>query len=76
MEEAFYASAEYIVMNAIDSPVQIIGMTRGDSCKPHHTENLDKNEVGVMQFTQRNPAIKIRGKAEIYTKHGVIRSGE
>ena len=29
-----------------------------------------------MQFTQRTSAIKIRGKAEIYTKHGVIRSGE
>lgn len=76
MDETFYTSEEYIVIKAIDSPVQIIGLTRGDSTKPHHTENLDKNEVCVMQFTQRTSAIKIRGKAEIYTKHGVIRSGE
>lgn len=76
MDEKFYASEEYIVIKATDSPVQIIGLTRGDNTKPHHTENLDKNEVIVMQFTERTSAIKIRGKAEIYTKHGVVRSGD
>ena len=34
------------------------------------------NEVIVMQFTEKTSAIKIRGKAEIYTKHGVVVCGE
>lgn len=76
MDEHYYQSDEYIVIKAIDSPVQIIGLTRGDSTKPHHTENLDKNEVFVMQFTEKTSAIKVRGKAEIYTRHGVVTSGE
>ena len=76
MDEHYYQSDEYIVIKAIGSPVQIIRLTRGDSTKPHHTENLDKNEVFVMQFTEKTSAIKVRGKAEIYTRHGVVTSGE
>ena len=76
MDEHYYQSDEYIVIKAIGSPVQIIGLTRGDSTKPHHTENLDKNEVFVMQVTEKTSAIKVRGKAEIYTRHGVVTSGE
>ncbi len=76
MDERQFDSDEYIVIKALASPVQIIGLTRGDYTKPHHTENLDKNEVIVMQFTEKTSAIKIRGKAEIYTKHGVVNSGE
>ena len=76
MDEHYYQSDEYIVIKAIGSPVQIICLTRGDSTKTHHTENLDKNEVFVMQFTENTSAIKVRGKAEIYTRHGVVTSGE
>lgn len=76
MDEKNYASDDYIVIKALSSPVQIIGLTRGDNTKPHHTENLDRNEVVVMQFTEKTSAIKIRGKAEIYTKHGIVKCGE
>ena len=76
MDEHYYQSDEDIVIKAIGSPVQSIGLTRGDSTKPHHTENPDKNEVFVMQFTEKTSAIKVRGKAEIYTRHGVVTSGE
>ena len=30
----------------------------------------------IAQFTENTSAIKIRGKAVIYTKHGVINSGK
>lgn len=76
MEDKKYTTDDYIVIKAIDHPVQIIGLTRGDNTKPHHTENLDKNEVVIMQFTEKTSAIKIRGKAEIYTKHGIVKSGQ
>lgn len=76
MEGNKYTTDDYIVIKATESPVQIIGLTRGDNTKPHHTENLDKNEVVIMQFTEKTSAIKIRGKAEIYTKHGIVKSGQ
>ena len=76
MEDKNFLTDDYIVIKALASPVQIIGLTRGDNTKPHHTENLDKNEVVVMQFTEKTSAMKIRGKAEIYTKHGVVVCGE
>lgn len=49
-----------------------MGMTRGRDTKFLHTEKLDKNEVIIAQFTQNTSAMKIRGKAEIYTKHGTV----
>ncbi|MGE7054737.1 trp RNA-binding attenuation protein MtrB [Paenibacillus glucanolyticus] len=41
----------------------------------HHTEKLDKGEVIIAQFTDHTSAVKIRGKAEVMTKHGKIESG-
>ena len=67
-------SSDYIVVKATKPNVQIIGMTRGNETRPHHTEMLDAGEVAVMQFTENTSIIKIRGGAEIYTKHGVITS--
>ena len=66
--------ADYIVVKAREPKVQIIGMTRGNETRPHHTEIIDKGEVAIMQFTENTSIIKIRGSAEIYTKHGVITS--
>ena len=68
--------ADYIVIKAIENGVTIIGLTRGRDTKFHHTEKLDKGEVMIAQFTEHTTAMKIRGRAEIYTKHGVIKSGE
>jgi len=63
---------EYIVIKAKDSGVQVIGLTRGQDTKFHHTEKLDKGEVMIVQFTDHTSAMKIRGKATILTKHGPI----
>ncbi len=67
---------EYVVIKALESGVTIIGLTRGIDTKFHHTEKLDKGEVMLAEFTEHTSAIKIRGKAEIYTCHGMVKSGE
>jgi len=67
---------DYIVVKALEDGVNIMGLTRGQSTKFHHTEKLDKGEVYIAQFTQTTSAIKINGNAEILTKHGNIKSGD
>ena len=67
---------DYIVIKALENGVNIIGLTRGKDTKFHHTEKLDKGEVYVAQFTEVTSAIKINGKAEIYTEHGKVMSDE
>lgn len=71
-----YNNNQYIVIKAQENGVTIIGLTRGMDTKFHHTEKLDKGEVMVAQFTEHTSAIKIRGKAEIYTEHGAVNSGQ
>lgn len=68
-------AAEYVVVKALEDGVTIIGLTRGKDTKFHHSEKLDEGEVVIAQFTQHTSAIKIRGKAEILTKHGTVTSG-
>lgn len=68
-------SGEYVAIRALENGVTIIGLTRGRDTKFHHTEKLDRGEVMLAQFTEHTSAIKVRGKAEIYTKHGMISSG-
>lgn len=63
---------EYIVVKAKEGGVHVIGLTRGQDTRFHHTEKLDKNEVLIAQFTDHTSAIKIRGKAVVYTKYGVV----
>ncbi|MDS1030733.1 trp RNA-binding attenuation protein MtrB [Bacillota bacterium LX-D] len=74
MDERNWAS-EYIVVRAEENGVTMIGLTRGKDTKFHHSEKLDKGEVIIAQFTEHTSAIKIRGKAKIYTKHGEIDAG-
>lgn len=74
--ELHYQQAEYVCIKALEDGVNIIGMTRGRDTKFHHTEKLDKGEVVIAQFTQITSAIKIRGRAQILTKHGEIISGD
>ena len=61
---------DYIVIRALENGVTIIGSTRGKDTKFHHTEKLDAGEVYIAQFTEMTSAIKIKGRAEILTKHG------
>ncbi len=77
MENSFDAAIEdYIAIKAEENGVTIIGMTRGRETRFHHTEKLDKNEVMLLQFTEVTSAIKVRGNATIYTKHGIIKTQE
>ncbi|MCC8169706.1 MAG: trp RNA-binding attenuation protein MtrB [Oscillospiraceae bacterium] len=67
-----FGSNDYITIKALENGVNIIGLTRGRDTKFHHTEKLDKGEVYIAQFTEVTSAIKIKGRAEIYTKHGKV----
>ncbi|GAB6929957.1 trp RNA-binding attenuation protein MtrB [Paenibacillus sp. JCM 10914] len=68
-------NGDYFIVKALDHGVQVIGLTRGQDTRFHHTEKLDKGEVIIAQFTDHTSAVKIRGKAEIMTKHGKVESG-
>lgn len=68
-------TGDYIVIKALENGVNIIGLTRGQDTKFHHTEKLDKGEVMIAQFTEHTSAMKIRGKAQIFTKHGQCDAG-
>jgi len=67
---------EYVVIKALENGVTIIGLTRGKDTKFHHSEKLDKGEVMIAQFTEHTSAMKIRGKARVFTKHGVVDTAE
>ena len=76
MDDKTRLGEEYVVIKALDNGVTISGLTRGRDTKFHHSEKLDRGEVLIAQFTEHTSAIKIRGKARIMTKHGMIDSGE
>ena len=67
-----YNGGDYIVIKALENGVDITGLTRGKDTRFHHTEHLEKGQVYMAQFTEVTSAMKISGKAEIYTKHGKI----
>lgn len=69
-------SGEYILIKAMENGVTISGLTRGKDTKFHHSEKLDRGEVMVAQFTEHTSAIKIRGKAKIFSRHGTVDSGD
>ncbi|MED3660626.1 trp RNA-binding attenuation protein MtrB [Ureibacillus sp. FSL K6-8385] len=66
--------SDYVVIEAEEDGVHVIGLTRGQDTKFHHSEKLDAGEVMIAQFTEHTSAMKIRGKAKIYTAHGIIQS--
>jgi len=76
MSEYDELAEDYIVVRALENGVNIIGLTRGRDTKFHHAEKLDKGEIMIAQFTQHTSAIKIRGRVEVLTKHGRLRSDE
>lgn len=67
---------DFFVIKAKENGVNVIGLTRGADTRFHHSEKLDKGEVMIAQFTEHTSAVKVRGKATIQTKHGVIESGD
>lgn len=74
-EKENLVTGEYIVVKALENGVTIIGLTRGKDTKFHHSEKLDKGEVMIAQFTEHTSAMKVRGRARIFTKHGEIEAG-
>lgn len=70
-----YYDQSYVMIQALENGVTIFGLTRGVDTKFHHTEKLDQGEVLIAQFTSHTSAIKIRGKAKIFTSVGVTTSG-
>ncbi|OCA83572.1 trp RNA-binding attenuation protein MtrB [Pradoshia sp. D12] len=67
-------SNDFVVIKALEDGVSVIGLTRGEDTKFHHSEKLDKGEVLFVQFTEHTSAMKIRGKAVMYTPYGEIES--
>jgi transcription attenuation protein (tryptophan RNA-binding attenuator protein) len=67
---------DYFVIKAKEDGVHVIGLTRGQDTRFHHTEKLDKGEVMIAQFTDHTSAVKVRGKAVIMTKYGTVDSAE
>jgi transcription attenuation protein (tryptophan RNA-binding attenuator protein) len=67
---------EYFVIKAKENGVHVIGLTRGQDTRFHHTEKLDKGEVMIAQFTEHTSAVKVRGKAIVLTKFGTIDTEE
>ncbi len=67
---------EFFVIKAKENGVNVIGLTRGETTKFHHSEKLDKGEVMIAQFTEQTAAVKIRGKAVIQTRFGTMDSGD
>lgn len=65
----------YVMIQALENGVTIFGLTRGVDTKFHHSEKLDQGEVLIAQFTKHTSAIKVRGKAKIFTSVGVTTSG-
>lgn len=66
--------SEFLIIKAEEDGVQVIGLTRGESTKFHHSEKLDEGELLIVQFTEHTSAIKIKGKATVQSRHGEIES--
>lgn len=73
--EDMVAAGDYIAVKALENGVTVIGVTRGVENRFLHTEKLDEGEVWIAQFTEHISAMKIRGRAVVYTRHGEIKSG-
>lgn len=67
---------DFFVIKAKENGVNVIGLTRGKETRFHHSEKLDKGEVMIFQFTEHTSAVKIRGKAVIQSRHGMIETDE
>ena len=74
MEVSSNFNNDYIAVVAEEDGVTIIGLTSGRDTKFHHTEKLDCGEIYLAQFTEMTSAMKIRGRAKVYTKHGIVDS--
>jgi len=65
---------DFFIVKALENGVHVIGLTRGQDTRFHHTEKLDKGEVMLAQFTEHTSAVKVRGKALIMTRYGTLQT--
>ncbi|AXF54879.1 trp RNA-binding attenuation protein MtrB [Salicibibacter cibarius] len=65
---------DFFVIKAEEDGVNVIGLTRGNTTRFHHSEKLDAGEVMIAQFTEHTSAVKVRGKATIQTNHGEMKT--
>lgn len=63
---------DFIMIKALENGVNVIGLTRGESTRFHHSEKLDKGEIMIAQFTEHTSAIKVRGRAIVQTSFGTM----
>lgn len=73
-DEPVTAGGDYVVIKALENGVTVTGVTRGAENRFLHTEKLDEGEIWIAQFTEHISAMKIRGAAKLYTKHGMMES--
>ncbi|MCD6362881.1 MAG: trp RNA-binding attenuation protein MtrB [Synergistetes bacterium] len=76
MKDSSIVLADFILVKALENGVSVIGLTRGEETRFHHTEKLDKGEVLIAQFTEHTSAIKVRGRAKVMCKYGTVIAGE
>ena len=69
-------NSEFFIVRAEENGVTVIGLTRGKETRFHHNEKLDQGEVMIFQFTEHTSAMKIKGKALVYSRHGVVEAGK
>ena len=74
-EQAEVVLGDFVVIKALEDGVTVMGLTRGPNTRFHHAEKLDRGEVMIAQFTRQTAAIKVRGRAEIWTRHGHLVAG-
>ena len=75
MNSANSIAGDFVVVKAMEDGVTVIGLTRGHETRFAHSEKLDEGEVWISQFTELTSAMKVRGRAEILTAHGLVVSG-
>ncbi|SDB91340.1 transcription attenuation protein (tryptophan RNA-binding attenuator protein) [Pelagirhabdus alkalitolerans] len=66
--------SDHMIIKALEDGVQVIGLTRGEDTKFHHSEKLDQGELLIVQFTDHTSAVKVKGKAIVQSSHGKIES--
>lgn len=74
-DKAEVVLGDFVVIKALEDGVTVMGLTRGPDTRFHHAEKLDRGEVMIAQFTQHTAAIKVRGRAAIWTRHGHLEAG-
>ncbi|MCF0247474.1 MAG: trp RNA-binding attenuation protein MtrB [Synergistes sp.] len=76
MADNGHQNNEYIAVKALENGVTVTGVTRGIENKFLHTEKLEEGEIWIAQFTEHISAMKIRGRAQVLTSHGMIEGGK